>query len=307
MQLNLICEVIMRILRDTYINVKSPFSTSTSVHAMSQKSHFKKISFTILRPSIVLSQVGPWYSFDNGPTGQNNLLGPHWYTSNGLLVAFDPDTPYLHVGFNAPSQENLSRKWGVGIQNATRELLPLTLKHGRIVRNGSDGLLRIQSRRSYEDSTVHHPLKYFSSSSSMSSIDCEAESCTMGDCLSVRVALCTSKNAAESVRMALSTLQPPGKLPDRSVLRSPIWTTWARYKTRVNQAKVLRYAEEIVCRGMQRSVMEIDDKWQTLYGDLTFDPKKFPDPVGMIDALHELGFKVTCCEFSTSIVFPSDR
>jgi hypothetical protein len=39
--------------------------------------------------------------------------------------------------------------------------------------------------------------------------------------------------------------------------------------------------------------MEIDDKWQQGYGELDFDLEKFPDPKGMVDELHELGFKVT--------------
>jgi len=39
--------------------------------------------------------------------------------------------------------------------------------------------------------------------------------------------------------------------------------------------------------------MEIDDRWQVAYGDLSFDPKKFSNPVAMIEELHNLGFKVT--------------
>ena len=44
---------------------------------------------------------------------------------------------------------------------------------------------------------------------------------------------------------------------------------------------------------MQRSVMEIDDRWQSAYGDLTFDAAKFPDALGMVRQLHAMGFKVT--------------
>lgn len=82
-------------------------------------------------------------------------------------------------------------------------------------------------------------------------------------------------------------------MPSPEVLRAPIWTTWARYKTAVNQTKVLQYAHQIADRDLQRSVMEIDDRWQVAYGDLSFDPRKFPDPVGMVKELHDLGFKVT--------------
>ena len=55
---------------------------------------------------------------------------------------------------------------------------------------------------------------------------------------------------------------------------------------------MLRYAREICDRGLARSVMEIDDRWQTRYGDIEFDPRKFPDPKAMVDELHALGFKV---------------
>lgn len=47
-------------------------------------------------------ETGPWYPFDNGPNGVNTLVGPQWLTSQGLLVMTDPDTPFLHVGMNAP-------------------------------------------------------------------------------------------------------------------------------------------------------------------------------------------------------------
>ena len=39
--------------------------------------------------------------------------------------------------------------------------------------------------------------------------------------------------------------------------------------------------------------MEIDDRWQSAYGDLTFDVAKFPDAPGMVRQLHAMGFKVT--------------
>ena len=41
------------------------------------------------------------------------------------------------------------------------------------------------------------------------------------------------------------------------------------------------------------NVLEIDDRWQVYYGDLGFDPKRFPNPKQMIDELHTKGFKVT--------------
>lgn len=238
-------------------------------------------------------EVGPWLAFDNGPNGVNTLLGPHWMTSCGLLVAVDPNIPFLHVGMNAPVVDKgdwKPRKWGVGIQNATRELLPLTQGHARVARAGCDGLLRIQARSTYEDLGMEHPLKDWHHPATQSEV---VNGGAMNNMLSVRVALCANDNAAEACKMALRTHKPPRKSPAPEVFRAPIWTTWARFKTKVTQSKVLKYAKEISDRGLPRSVMEIDDRWQVAYGDLTFDPLKFPDPRSMVDSLHAAGFKVT--------------
>jgi hypothetical protein len=240
-------------------------------------------------------EVGPWYGFDNGPNGVNNLLGPHWMTSAGLLVSVDPDTPFLHIGMNAPlggagGDGWTPRKWGVGIQNAARELLPLSLDHRRVARAGSDGLLRVQARGSYAGAAVDHPMRDWPAADDGCDAEDPAPGCGM---TAVRVALCAAPDAAQALKMALRTLSPPKIVPSLDILRAPIWTTWARYKTGVTQAKVLRYAQEIAGRGLARSVMEVDDRWQTAYGDLTFDAVKFPDPVGMVAALRAVGFSTT--------------
>merc|ERR1719399_481169 len=110
---------------------------------------------------------------------------------------------------------------------------------------------------------------------------------------SLTIALCPCGDVRAATEMALGTHEPPGAAPHPEVLRDPIWTTWARYHKRVDQAKVLQYAEEICDRSLGRSVMEIDDMWQTRYGDLAFNRKKFPDPKAMVDRLHAMGFQVT--------------
>ena len=46
-------------------------------------------------------------------------------------------------------------------------------------------------------------------------------------------------------------MTPPRLSPSKELLEAPIWTTWARYFSRVNQAKVLKYAHEIVSRNLQ--------------------------------------------------------
>ena len=85
----------------------------------------------------------------------------------------------------------------------------------------------------------------------------------------------------------------PAKTPPLELMGAPIWTTWARYKERINQDTVLEFAREIQDNGYPYHVLEIDDRWQTRYGDLEFDPDKFPDPKKMVQQLHEMGFKVT--------------
>ena len=68
--------------------------------------------------------------------------------SQGLLVTTDPDTPFLHVGMNAPREEReggwIQRSWGVGVQNMAREYLPRSVAR----RASGDGLLRLQVRTS---------------------------------------------------------------------------------------------------------------------------------------------------------------
>ena len=86
-------------------------------------------------------------------------------------------------------------------------------------------------------------------------------------------------------------------IPER-MLETPIWSTWAKFKTQVNESVVLNYASDIKqhytrCSKNNCGQMEIDDKWQTDYGDVEFDLVKFPDPKGFVDKLHDDGFTVT--------------
>jgi hypothetical protein len=74
-------------------------------------------------------------------------------------VLCDPDTPYLHVGLNAPDANWLdalggsNRSFGVGIQNAARHVLPMDCSTHNPGKTGSgrkgDGALRLQARGSF--------------------------------------------------------------------------------------------------------------------------------------------------------------
>uniref|UniRef100_A0A2S2NFM9 Putative family 31 glucosidase n=1 Tax=Schizaphis graminum TaxID=13262 RepID=A0A2S2NFM9_SCHGA len=88
-------------------------------------------------------------------------------------------------------------------------------------------------------------------------------------------------------------LGTPTSIPDPYVIKYPIWSTWARYKIEVNTSSVLSYAEEIVKNGFQRGTFEIDDKWETCYGNAEIDVKRFEDIRNTVNKLKSYGFKTS--------------
>ena len=85
---------------------------------------------------------------------------------------------------------------------------------------------------------------------------------------------------------------PQGRTPDPLMFRMPQYNTWIELNYNQNQADVLRYADAVIENGFPVGVFMIDDQWTRYYGDLDFDPGKFPDPKAMVDELHAKGFKV---------------
>ena len=73
----------------------------------------------------------------------------------------------------------------------------------------------------------------------------------------------------------------------------PVWSSWAQYKTEINESVILNFAQEIAAQGFDNSQLEIDDKWESCYGDAIFDPQKFPEPGQMVRSLKDLGFRTT--------------
>ncbi len=102
-----------------------------------------------------------------------------------------------------------------------------------------------------------------------------------------------TENAVTAYEKLVEHFGHPTETPPESLFEKPTWTTWARYKTAIDQEVVLQYADDIIKNDYPYNVMEIDDRWQVYYGDLNFDPKRFPNPKQMIDELHIKGFKVT--------------
>ncbi|PWH18177.1 MAG: glycoside hydrolase [Anaerolineae bacterium] len=102
-----------------------------------------------------------------------------------------------------------------------------------------------------------------------------------------------SENARAAYQYLTNHFGHPTDIPPEQLFRLPTWTTWARYKMFITQETILNFADEIIQNGYPYGVLEIDDRWQMHYGDLAFDPRRFPDPRGMIARLHEQGFQVT--------------
>ncbi len=100
-------------------------------------------------------------------------------------------------------------------------------------------------------------------------------------------------DAVHAHRALVGEVGHPQKTPPLELFGAPVWTTWAQYKDEIDQATVLDFAHQIVDNDYPHHVLEIDDRWQTQYGDFEFDPQRFPDAKAMVDELHALGFKVT--------------
>lgn len=97
----------------------------------------------------------------------------------------------------------------------------------------------------------------------------------------------------EAFRAALAKHMPvTGTIPPPEFLNVPQYNTWIELVYNQNQEDILKYAHGIVDNGFPTGVIMIDDNWQKYYGNFEFKPDRFPDPKGMFDELHSMGFKV---------------
>ena len=87
--------------------------------------------------------------------------------------------------------------------------------------------------------------------------------------------------------------EKPARVPDFRMVQYPIWSTWAAYKADISEENVTEYARAITKNDFPNSALEIDDKWETCYGSLSIDKKKFPDMKRLVTNLKEHGFRVT--------------
>ena len=83
-----------------------------------------------------------------------------------------------------------------------------------------------------------------------------------------------------------------GKVPPLKFFDTAQYNTWMEFDYEQSQKGVLEYAHGLVDNGYTPGILMIDEGWHGAYGLWEFDPAKFPDPKGMVDELHSLGFTV---------------
>jgi len=130
---------------------------------------------------------------------------------------------------------------------------------------------------------------------------CEEQTCTV-----ISNGVITMSSASAPVRVtetgsdlraafrfaSKSYFTPSGKTPDLLFFSAPQYNTWIELTYHQNEKDVLAYAQSMLDNGLPPGILMIDDTWQAGYGDWRFEPSRFPDPKGLCDQLHAMGFKV---------------
>lgn len=81
------------------------------------------------------------------------------------------------------------------------------------------------------------------------------------------------------------------KLPE-AFFRTAQYNTWMEFTYYPTQDGVLEFAQGWLDHGYPPGIFIIDEGWHGRYGVWEFDLARFPDPKGMVDRLHEMGFIV---------------
>ncbi|MEO9891946.1 glycoside hydrolase family 31 protein [Aurantibacter sp.] len=101
------------------------------------------------------------------------------------------------------------------------------------------------------------------------------------------------KNLRDAYDYSVENYFPPnGKIPDDLLFTKPQYNTWIELTYNQNEVDILNYAQAIIDQGYPPGVLMIDDNWQESYGTWEFSSRRFTDPKGMMNRLHDMGFKV---------------
>lgn len=105
------------------------------------------------------------------------------------------------------------------------------------------------------------------------------------------VRIIIEKNLALAHAKLLKILKWPPQAPAKSFFGDSIFCTWTQYPRCITSDRILSMAKEIRKNDFPCSVLTIDDRWESAFGELEFG-RDFPDPKAMVKALHKQGFKV---------------
>jgi alpha-glucosidase (family GH31 glycosyl hydrolase) len=107
-----------------------------------------------------------------------------------------------------------------------------------------------------------------------------------------RLTFAIGAHIAEAHATSMQILGTPNTVPPKDYFRNPIFNTWIELGLDVNQRDLLDYAQKIRASDLPSTILDIDDKWTTHYGNFEFDRQKFPNPKEMMTKLKNMGFKV---------------
>ena len=170
---------------------------------------------------------------------------------------FPPSSLYcLHIGINCPvdPDSEIAKPYVLrfGLDALGNEILP------SITTRKENKTLVIQSRQAFNHPHLQHPWSGHVYKKSTPNL-----SFTISTAANIKTALLRSlKNTRAAYGPASCT---PAKI---KMMKSPIWSTWVKFKRDINQDKIVSFAEEIISRGFSASVMGIDDKWSSKYGEI---------------------------------------
>ena len=105
-----------------------------------------------------------------------------------------------------------------------------------------------------------------------------------------------------AIRQAAQEHFGRGDAPPALFFTAPQYNTWIELLYHQNQRDILDYARRILENGLPVGVLMIDCGWADYNGRLEFHSGRFPDPRGMMEALHGMGFRVMLweCPFITA-------
>lgn len=98
-------------------------------------------------------------------------------------------------------------------------------------------------------------------------------------------------NLPAAHRRLMARLGWPNRPPRAQLLGDSIFCTWTQYPRCITQGRIEAMAVDIRKHAYPCSVLTIDDRWESTFGELEFSGD-FPNPRAMVQRLHGLGFKV---------------